>query len=107
MAKISGTTAPDGSYYSQESYKYTHLNSNAGTTIKSGPGTLHAISINTKGASANTCTVADATSGTSPAIAVFDTTVNVQTMFFDVEFNTGLTVTLATGTAADVTVAWK
>jgi hypothetical protein len=39
-------------------------------------------------------------------IAVVDPTQNLITLDFDVAFVNGLTVVLATGTAADITLSW-
>jgi hypothetical protein len=85
---------------------YTHINGNGTTTPKSSAGVLHSIVINTKGASANTVTVYDNTAASGTIIAVIDTTAQVQTLIYDVQFNTGLTVVVATGTAADITISW-
>ena len=94
------TFSPSGSY------NYTHLNANGTTTVKSGSGTLHTLTINVKGASGNTITLYDNTTGSGTVIAVVDPTQNLVTLDFDVTFLTGLTVVLATGTAADITLSW-
>ena len=96
-------------------FNFTHLNAN-GTTVLSAPQAgvgsayafLHSITINTKGAAANICTVYNNSAGSGDVIAVLDT-VNgqIQTMFYDVKCPAGLTIVLATGTAADITVAWR
>jgi|SRR5271166_5230060 len=90
------------------SYQYTHLAANASTDgIKATGGTLHSVTINTKGASSNLLTLYDSlTHGTGTTIAIIDTTAQVQTLVFDAWFQTGLSCTLATGTAADVTLNW-
>lgn len=79
-----------------------HLNSNAATNL--GPATgnvlLHSVCINTKGASSNTLTLADG-NGT---FAVIDTTSNVGHLIYDRQCVGQLIATLATGTAADVTI---
>jgi hypothetical protein len=85
---------------------YSHLNANGTTTIKSGAGWLHNIVINIKGATGNTITVYDNTSGSGTVIAVIDPTVQLVTLNYDVGFSTGLTVVLASGTAADITVSY-
>lgn len=84
---------------------YTHLNALGTTTIKSGAGTLRGVTINTKGATANTCTIYDNTAGSGTVIAVIDTTREQAFYPFDVQFGTGLTIVLAAGTSADITVA--
>jgi hypothetical protein len=86
--------------------KYTNLKALGTTTIKAGEGVLHSISINTKGATGNTATVYDNTAGNGTTIATVDTTAQIQTLLYDLQFTTGLTIVLATGTSADITVSW-
>jgi hypothetical protein len=88
------------------SYGYANINTNTTTTVKSGAGVLHNITINTKGATGNTATIYDNTSGSGTKIATIDTTQQVQTLALDVSFNTGLTIVTANGTAADLTVSY-
>jgi hypothetical protein len=85
---------------------YTHANANGATSIKTGAGLLAQVTINTKGATGNTLTIYDNTAASGTVIAVIDTTSQVTTLIFDVGFTVGLTIALATGTAADITVAW-
>jgi hypothetical protein len=85
---------------------YTHLNANGTTVVKSGAGWLHTLTINIKGASGNTVTVYDNTAGSGTVIAVIDPTQNLVTLTFDAAFTVGLTVVIATGTAADITLSW-
>ena len=87
-------------------FNYKNLSANGTTTIRTGAGILHAISINTKGASANVCTVYDNTAASGTKIATIDTTVTYGPLIYDANFLTGLTIVLATGTAADITVSW-
>lgn len=68
---------------------------------------LHSITINTKGATSNTCTVYDNTAGSGTKIATIDTTQNVGTLIFDCKCSTGLTIVLAVGTSADITVNYS
>lgn len=86
-------------------YGYSHISTLATTTIKSGAGTLHSISVNTVGAAANTATIYDSLTGTGTVIAVI-TTLSAQTLLYDLAFATGLTIVTATGTAADLTVTY-
>ena len=83
--------------------KYAHLTTGA-TTLRTTGGVLHSITVNTP--AAGSITVADAVSGTTPAIAIITptSTLGTGTYLFDVGFNTGLTVTL--GATMDVTVAY-
>lgn len=88
-------------------YSFSHIAANtAGTTVKSGAGTLHSVTINTAGASSNVLTLYDNTAASGTVIAIIDTT-TVRTLVFDAAFATGLEAVLATGTAADVTILYK
>jgi hypothetical protein len=86
---------------------YQNIAANGTTTIKSAPGWLHSITINTKGATGNTATVYDNTSGSGTKIGTIDTTAQIQSLLFDAAFTTGLTIVLASGTAADLTVSYQ
>lgn len=81
--------------------EYTHINTNAATTVKTGRGQLTCVTINTKGTGGNTCTLADG----SNTIAVIDTTSAIGTLLYDVPFYTNLVATTATGVAADITIS--
>lgn len=84
----------------------THVAAGTATThIAASPqnGYLHAVVINTKGASANTLTLSD-TNGT---IAIIDTTANVGTIGYGCKFIGKLDAVSATGTGADYTVIWR
>jgi hypothetical protein len=86
---------------------YENINTNTTTTVKSGSGVLKRIVVNKVGASSNTCTIYDNTSGTGTIIATIDP-VHTQIVFeYDVVFNTGLTIVTATGTAADLTIVYQ
>lgn len=94
-------------------YNSNNLSANGTTVICTVPQTvgaayavLHSITINTKGASSNTCTVYDNTSAAGTKIATIDTTSGVQTLFYDSICLVGITVVLGTGTSADITVNW-
>lgn len=80
---------------------------NATTTLLSGPGWLESITLNTKGASSNTITVYDNTAGSGTKIATIDSTLGIQTLFYQCSVKTGLTIVIATGTAADITVSYS
>lgn len=58
----------------RHSYQYTHISTNTTPVAKPSPGSLLAVVINTKGASANTATIYDNTAGSGTVIAVVDTT---------------------------------
>lgn len=90
-----------------EPSRYANITSLATTTIKSGPGVLHTICINTKASSVSTATVYDNTAGSGTKIATIDTTSTIGCLTYDVAFYTGLTVVTASGTAGDITVSYK
>jgi hypothetical protein len=93
--------------YSITGFSKSHIATNTTVTSKTGAGILHAITVSTKGATGNIATVYDNTAGSGTVIAVIDTTAGPATLVYDVAFTTGLTIVTATGTAADLTVAWR
>lgn len=84
----------------------THIAADGTTAIASQTIYLSHVTINTKGALANTVTLYDGTVAQGVILAIIDTTVSIGTLLYDVTLMNGLTVVMATGTAADVTVAW-
>ena len=89
------------------SFAFLNLAANATTTVKTGGGLLHSITLNNAGAGGNTCAVYDNTAGSGTLIATIDTVeLNGRTLLYDVHFVTGLTIVIATGTAADITVTY-
>lgn len=84
-----------------------HISTNATTAVKSGAGFLHAVTINTKGASSNVLTLYDNTAASGTVIATIDTTSASVTLTYDSAFSTGLTAVTATGTAADITITYR
>ncbi len=90
------------------SSSYLHLNANGTTTVKSGAGVLRRIVINTRGGILNTLTIYDNTTATGAVIGVVDTSVAEAGAFdYELDFTTGLTVVLASGTAADITIIYE
>ena len=86
---------------------YLHLNANGTTTVKSGAGVLRRIVINTRGGIVNTLTIYNNTAATGAVIGAVDT-VNAGGAFdYELDFTTGLTVVLAGGTAADITIIYE
>jgi hypothetical protein len=97
---------PNGALLTEEGGRtYTHISTNATTTVKGAAGYLHDICINTKGATGNTATMYDNTVGSGTVIGVLDTTSLSGCQEFDIAFGTGLTIVTATGTAPDITVS--
>lgn len=97
----------DGSLTVGGGFSYNHIAANGTVNVKASPGTLHGLTINTKGATGNIATVYDSLAGSGAVIAIIDTTANVGQVILDVAFTIGLTVVVGTGTAADITVAYK
>jgi len=99
---------PDGLFVTND-FVPKHVNANAtSTNIKTGPGLLRTVTVNTKGASGNALTLYDDIgTGTNNVIAVIDTTAAVGSLLFDSQFSNGLNYALAAGTAADVTISYR
>lgn len=90
-------------------WNYTNITTGTTTLIKTGPGVLHLISINTLVGSA-TIEMDDALTHTTPKIGTITlpgtiTSALPVNMFYDINFNTGLSIT--TSGATDITVAWR
>lgn len=89
-------------------YEVSNLTSNALTNaIKSGPGVLHSVTINKKGASSNLLVLYDSLTASGTPFATIDTTLGQATLIYDAAFNTGLSTNMITGTAADVTLTYR
>lgn len=101
MTGVSNQASPSGGY------SYNHIATATTTTVKSGVGTLHSITVNSLGTVASTLTVYDSTTGSGTIIAIINSLSITGTLTFDVAFATGLTI-VSTGTVApDVTVSYK
>jgi hypothetical protein len=101
-----GLTAPAAGAQTPQAFQYKNITTDATTTLKTGPGYLHTICINTPAAT-GTITIFDnkTNSGTKiGTITSFASTVGCLT--YDVAFWTGLTVVTATATP-DVTVSFR
>jgi len=87
---------------------YRNLLANATTTLKTGPGKLYRIVINNAGVSGNTLTIYDNTAASGTLVGVVDTVeLNGRVLEYNLNLQTGLTVVMATGTAADITVVYS
>lgn len=89
-------------------YNYTRVTTAATTLVKTGPGILHAVIVNTPTATA-TIELDDALTNTTPIIGKMlmpTTASNPFTVVYDVAFSTGLSVTVAVATV-DATIVWK
>lgn len=97
---MSSVATPTGAY------DFARISTNATTVVKSGYGTLRAITINTSGATA-TATVYNNTAGSGTIIAVINSAANPQTLVYDIAFTTGLTIVTAGTTPGDLTISYK
>jgi hypothetical protein len=88
------------------SFQFFHVSGNGNTDAAlARPCQLHSVTINAKGATGNVLTIYDSlTHGSGNSVAVIDTTSQIQTLVFDAWLQVGLSYTLATGTAGDVTI---
>ena len=87
---------------------WRHANTNATVVAKTGAGILRRIVVNTKGGITNTLTIYDNTTATGAVIGVVDTGNAAGGAFdYELDFTTGLTVVLAGGTAADITIIFE
>lgn len=97
--------------FTRPTFKYAHFaGATASTQIKTGPGILRAVTLNTVGATPGTATLADNTvPNTSTPISIIADTASQTpvTLEYDIAFNNGLVYTNAGGTTADVTVCYQ
>jgi hypothetical protein len=87
----------------ESTFTYKNIAAAATTLVKTGAGELRAITINTT--AAGTITVYDSLTATGNKIATIKASVSEQTLQFDVGFSIGLTI--VTGAASDITVAYR
>ena len=87
--------------------RYAHISANGSGVLKSAPGSLFSVNINSKGATANTLTLFDNTAASGTVIAVIDSTSQVAVLDFYLDFAVGLAYSLAGGTAGDLTVSFS
>ncbi|MEK9207460.1 MAG: hypothetical protein AAB922_03195 [Patescibacteria group bacterium] len=86
---------------------YKNLLANATTTLKSSAGILNRIVINNVGAAGNILTIYDNSAASGTLVGVVDTVeLNGRVLDYRLALNTGLTVVMGTGTAADITVVF-
>lgn len=87
----------------EERFSYTYISTATTTTVKSGAGFLHTITVN--GGTAGTIIIYDNTAGSGTVIASFDSTNALNTYQFNVTFGTGLTI--VTSAATKITVSYR
>jgi hypothetical protein len=81
----------------------SHISTATTTTVKSGAGFLHAITVNTT--AAGSITIYDNTTATGTVLAVIKASVLEGTFVYNVGFATGLTI--VTAGASDITVSYR
>jgi predicted nucleic acid-binding OB-fold protein len=89
----------------EQRFSYKNLADVAATTLKSGAGVLHSITVN-KGATGAVVTVYDNTSAATTKIATINAVSTLTSYLYDCAFTTGLTIDIATG-AADITITYR
>ena len=91
----------------QAPFQYQNITGDATTVVKSGPGMLHAITINA-GAATETITIYDNTAGSGTKIGTITIPASPQnvTLTYDVNFWIGLTIVTAVA-ASDITVSFR
>lgn len=87
----------------EQRFSYTYISTATTTTVKSGAGFLHSITVN--GGTAGTIIIYDNTAGSGTIIASFDSTNALATYTFNVSFGTGLTI--VTSAATKITVSYR
>ena len=85
-------------------YKYTHIATATTTPIKSGPGLLAAICLNTLASATLTIYDSPTASGSIIGIMTLSNADEVNAVKFNVAFANGLTI--VTSGAVDVTILW-
>lgn len=101
MAGVTVQASPSGGW------SFTNISTSTTTTVKSGAGTLHLVTVNTLGTVASSATIYDNTAGSGTIIAIINTLSLSGSFTYDIAFATGCTV-VTTGTSApNITVAYK
>lgn len=87
-------------------WQYLNITGDVTTTVKKSPGMLHCITVNTPVAT-ETIKIYDGTAATGTLIGTITVSSTPQpvTLFYDVVFNTNLTIVTATATS-DLTVSF-
>lgn len=83
-------------------FRSAYISSATTTTVKSGNGRLHTITLGET--AAGTITIYDNTAGSGTVLAVLKASIAEQTFTFDIAFDTGLTI--VTAGASKLTVSY-
>lgn len=96
-----------GTFVLPGGHSFANITTATTTTVKSGAGVLHTLTVNNLGTVASTTTVYDNTAGSGTKIATINTLAGQTSYIYDVAFATGLTI-VTTGTVApDITVSYR
>lgn len=88
-------------------YSFSHISTSTTTTVKSGAGVLHTLTVNNLGTVSSTTTVYNNTAASGTVIAIINTLAGQISYVYDIAFSTGLTI-VTTGTVApDITVSYR
>lgn len=87
-------------------YCFNNITTNTTTIVKSGPGTLNSVNINTKG-SGTVAILYDSVTASGTKIATIDTSVNGPSALYNLAFTIGLTVVTTGKSPADLTLTYK
>ena len=105
-AAIIWLAAIGGAFAQETEWAYRNITADATTVLKTGPGYLHTVCVNTPAATA-TITVYDNTAASGTKISTITSFASVSGCFtYDAAFWTGLTIVTATA-APDITVTFR
>jgi hypothetical protein len=105
-SKVASLTATAAVAQTPQAFQYKNITGDGTATLKSTPGYLHSVCINTPAAT-GTITIYDNTAASGTKIGTITSFASVTGCFtYDVAFWTGLTVVTATATP-DITVSFR
>lgn len=87
----------------QDLYEVTNISTATTTTVKTGGGVLHTLTINST--AAGTISLYDNTAASGTSLGIIAASAGVQTFTFDIPFRIGLTV--VTAAASNVTLSFR
>lgn len=87
-------------------YTYRNVTTNTTTVVKSGAGTLKGIVFNTPG-TLSSMAIYDNTAGSGTKIGTINTTLGQNSLNYEIQFTTGLTIVTSGTLAADATITYK
>lgn len=102
--KLAGEDLTNDVMKVEQQFVYKNINVANTTTVKSGSGFLHGITFNDPSAG-GTIILYDNTAGSGTLIGTISATSASGTLFYDVQFSTGLTV--VTSSAVDITISYR